>query len=250
MAGKLASGMVFPPKGGAIRKGGGERWGVKGARSRPASNMPCPRCPQQGPKRFAHFASDQARVATVPPLTSTSRFRSGGMRVITCPKCAKDNQDHYKFCLGCGAELPRDAAPKPFIPQTPPQAMRPGAQPGPGGALGQARSSVAAPPVKAAPLPVPSLTGRAPPMVAAAAPAVSGATAASSGTVLCPQCGHVNTPANLFCGSCGFRLGVGVKSFAPAAAPADVSGGGGVVLTALRADGSEAGTYRLPPGTV
>jgi pSer/pThr/pTyr-binding forkhead associated (FHA) protein len=170
--------------------------------------------------------------------------------VITCPKCAKDNQDHYKFCLGCGAELPRDAAPKPFIPQTPPQAMRPGAQPGPGGALGQARGSVAAPPVKAAPLPVPSLTGRAPPLVAAAAPAVSGATAALSGTVLCPQCGHVNTPANLFCGSCGFRLGVGVKSFAPAAAPAEVSGGGGVVLTALRADGSEAGTYRLPPGTV
>src|ERR1700691_6725592 len=45
--------------------------------------------------------------------------------VITCPKCSKDNQDHYKFCLGCGAELPRDAAPKPFSPQTPTQGMRP-----------------------------------------------------------------------------------------------------------------------------
>src|SRR5205814_4374455 len=44
-------------------------------------------------------------------------------RVITCPKCSKDNQDHYKFCLGCGAELPRDAAPKKFAPGTPPQGV-------------------------------------------------------------------------------------------------------------------------------
>jgi len=28
--------------------------------------------------------------------------------VIVCPKCGKENQDHYKFCLGCGSELPRD----------------------------------------------------------------------------------------------------------------------------------------------
>ena len=44
--------------------------------------------------------------------------------MITCPKCSKENQDHYKFCLGCGAELPRDAAPKAFSPQTPPHGMR------------------------------------------------------------------------------------------------------------------------------
>ncbi|MEO8901237.1 MAG: zinc-ribbon domain-containing protein, partial [Polyangiaceae bacterium] len=30
--------------------------------------------------------------------------------MITCLKCGKENQDHYKFCLGCGAELPRAAA--------------------------------------------------------------------------------------------------------------------------------------------
>jgi pSer/pThr/pTyr-binding forkhead associated (FHA) protein len=30
--------------------------------------------------------------------------------VIVCPKCSKENQDHYKFCLGCGNELPRDSA--------------------------------------------------------------------------------------------------------------------------------------------
>ena len=27
--------------------------------------------------------------------------------MIVCSRCSKDNQDHYKFCLGCGAELPR-----------------------------------------------------------------------------------------------------------------------------------------------
>src|SRR4051794_41689184 len=43
--------------------------------------------------------------------------------VITCPKCFKENQDHYKFCLGCGAELPRDAAPKKFAAGTPPHGV-------------------------------------------------------------------------------------------------------------------------------
>ena len=27
--------------------------------------------------------------------------------MIVCSRCSKENQDHYKFCLGCGAELPR-----------------------------------------------------------------------------------------------------------------------------------------------
>ena len=45
--------------------------------------------------------------------------------MIICPKCTKENQDHYKFCLGCGAELPRDAAPKKFAAQsnTPPHGV-------------------------------------------------------------------------------------------------------------------------------
>jgi pSer/pThr/pTyr-binding forkhead associated (FHA) protein len=31
--------------------------------------------------------------------------------LITCSRCGKENQDHYKFCLGCGGELARPAAP-------------------------------------------------------------------------------------------------------------------------------------------
>jgi len=41
--------------------------------------------------------------------------------VIVCSRCSKENQDHYKFCLGCGAELPRDSnKPRSFAAPTPP----------------------------------------------------------------------------------------------------------------------------------
>ena len=30
--------------------------------------------------------------------------------MITCSRCGKENQDHYKFCLGCGAKLEAAAA--------------------------------------------------------------------------------------------------------------------------------------------
>lgn len=34
--------------------------------------------------------------------------------MITCAKCGRDNEDHYKFCLGCGSSLAAQApAPKP-----------------------------------------------------------------------------------------------------------------------------------------
>jgi pSer/pThr/pTyr-binding forkhead associated (FHA) protein len=166
--------------------------------------------------------------------------------LITCPKCSKDNQDHYKFCLGCGAELPRDAAPKPFQPNTPSQGVK---------STGAAQpASVQA--HQPAPLPTnppaAPVVQQAPPVAAAApiaAPPVSAAAPASA-NVTCPQCGHINAPSNLFCGSCGFRLG-GAAMPAKVAAPASVGPApGNVVLTALRADGSEAGTYTLPAANI
>ena len=30
--------------------------------------------------------------------------------MTVCNRCGKENQDHYKFCLGCGAELHRGQA--------------------------------------------------------------------------------------------------------------------------------------------
>ncbi len=168
--------------------------------------------------------------------------------MITCPKCAKDNQDHYKFCLGCGAELPRDAAPKPFSPRTPPQGVK--AVPNQAPAAGRAAPSAAP---LAAPVNDPYREPAAPaPVVAAPPPAAApervSAAPAASGTVVCPQCGHINQPSNTFCGACGFRLG---GAGAPKSAVAASVGGaapmsGAIVLTALRADGTEAGTYTLP----
>ena len=188
--------------------------------------------------------------------------------MITCPKCSKDNQDHYKFCLGCGAELPRDTAPKPFSPQTPPHGMpaqaaapTPGLaasplglsgtvaiSPGPGAALPRGVAPVAAAPMAApavAPAPAPT-----PPPPAAVAPPAATAAAPAAGTVVCPQCGHSNAPSNLFCGSCGFRLGAAAPRVAPPQAAPEAAAAGALSLTALRADGSEAGTFQLPGGGV
>jgi pSer/pThr/pTyr-binding forkhead associated (FHA) protein len=225
--------------------------------------------------------------------------------VITCPKCSKDNQDHYKFCLGCGAELPRGPAPKPFSPQTPPHGMRAAAaaaaagvaapqpaaalggtvaapqaalglggtvaiaapaapQPAAARAMGSAATVAApmAPIAQAAPMPLPVAAPAPPPAppvpvvpslslppIGPTPPPPGIAPAPSAATVICPQCGHINSPSNLFCGSCGFRLGSGVPRAAPAptATPGD-SLPGAMVLTALRADGSEAGTYQLATG--
>jgi pSer/pThr/pTyr-binding forkhead associated (FHA) protein len=144
--------------------------------------------------------------------------------LITCPKCGKENQDHYKFCLGCGAELPRAGAAKPFSAHTPPQGVP------------QQRSSAPAP--AAAP-------------AAAAAAVAATAVAPPGATVGCPQCGHGNVPGNRFCASCGYNLSAlsGAQPVpAGAVQPAASAGGRGIVLTALRADGSEAGQFRLPEG--
>lgn len=163
--------------------------------------------------------------------------------MITCPKCSKDNQDHYKFCLGCGAELPRDAAPKPFSPQTPPHGVKAVNAP----VQAAVPSLGTAPPqgVPSGPVPAPP----APPMPPVSAPPAAPSSAPAGAAAPCPQCGHMNAPANLFCGSCGFRL---TPAAAPKVAP-QASGGpttGSVVLTALRADGSEAGTYTLPQANI
>lgn len=50
--------------------------------------------------------------------------------MITCNRCGKENQDHYKFCLGCGNELakavPAASVPSPSAPiaATPPPTSR------------------------------------------------------------------------------------------------------------------------------
>jgi len=127
--------------------------------------------------------------------------------VIKCAKCGKENQDHYKFCLGCGADLPKNA----------PKEFQPDRDRGPSGAP-PAATSVAPPPEKI------QMPGG------------------------CPQCVHQNSPGNCFCAACGYKLqgaapqmSVGPSIPVQAASPTK-----SVTLTALRADGSEAGRYTLP----
>jgi pSer/pThr/pTyr-binding forkhead associated (FHA) protein len=47
--------------------------------------------------------------------------------LITCSRCGKENQDHYKFCLGCGGEIarPAPAATAAPAPTAPPAAQAP-----------------------------------------------------------------------------------------------------------------------------
>lgn len=152
--------------------------------------------------------------------------------MISCPKCAKDNQDHYKFCLGCGAELPRDAAPKKGSRGTPP-----GGMPVAGSAIADELTAV----------------GQGDPGPSLSSPA--GGAAGDAPPALCPQCAHPNPTGNKFCASCGFKLTHGVSNApsAPAAAAAAAAvipgaatpGGRKIGLTALRADGSEAGQHDL-----
>ncbi len=149
--------------------------------------------------------------------------------MIVCDKCSKENQDHYKFCLGCGAELPRKDAPKPFTARTPPHGVPAVKAPAPAPAA--APAAAAAPARPAAPAAAVPRPGAAPDMAA------------------CPQCGHQNPRANRFCASCGYNLSTAATAPAPVAAAAAApveTGVPSIRLTALRADGTEAGTFDLP----
>ncbi len=203
--------------------------------------------------------------------------------MINCAKCGKENQDHYKFCLGCGAELAKSAAPKPFNPDTPPHgqpAVRASAMPRSAAPAASAGSSLRA----AQPAPVPTdppapmatattaSSAQGLPSASAMGPSIGGNTSAGGGiggvesgqaskpnpaadaavaTTECPQCGHTNRLGNRFCASCGFNLStsnppaVASRQSVPSAAPGQAPGVN-VSLTALRADGSEAGTFTLP----
>jgi len=197
--------------------------------------------------------------------------------VISCPKCGKENQDHYKFCLGCGNELPRDAgAARPFHP-TPPAGVPAAAPPGPAVSAGSAfgagpavppRPAGAAPQAHAAPAASPFAPQPAPPRPepGPAQPppqAVPGAPAAGGFQPNCPQCGTPNPRAQRFCMTCGFDNSTApaaaaapppqaafVPPSAPAAMPAPAAGPqpSRARLVLIRPDGSEGGMFQLNEG--
>ena len=167
--------------------------------------------------------------------------------MIICQKCGKENQDHYRFCLGCGSAISKDMA-KPAVAPAPapapvvqaPVPAQPKPQPQP---VVQAPVPVVAP----APVPQPFAAPPSAPVQPAAAPyvapvAAAPAPAAGAG---CPQCNHVNPAGTRFCMSCGFNLSSLNVAPPPPAPTAPVA-----MLTVLRADKSEGGSYSFGTTTV
>ncbi len=167
--------------------------------------------------------------------------------MIVCPLCNKENQDHYKFCLGCGSELPRDAAqqPKRFTAPTPPSGM-PAVSPQASAAV-QPPPEAPAAPAEAEAAPPPPLFGGAP--VVASAPPQPAAAAPSGDTLTCSKCGASVPPSFKFCGTCGNPMSVqpaapaGGEPVAPAPAPPS-----GARLVLIRPDATEGEALPLGEG--
>lgn len=161
--------------------------------------------------------------------------------MIKCQNCGTENKDQWKFCLGCGSELPREAvaAAKRFATPTPPAGVRV-----PAGEAAPAPAVVAAPaaaPARAA-APAPAA---APARAVAPAPAPA-APAPAAGPRVCPSCGNVVPPENMFCGRCGHKMAAGEAAPVAAArapAPAAPMARGRLVL--LQPDGSEGASIPL-----
>ena len=198
--------------------------------------------------------------------------------MTVCNRCGKENQDHYKFCLGCGAEL--TAAPKPggdmgmmktmmADPNASPLAAVPlGGMGSPGPLRGPAAGAPqpvprgssagmpgmppsgplggpAMPPVMQPPMgPPPGVPGFSPGFAAPAA---------ATGMRRCPSCGSDVPPSFRFCGTCGFRMD---EASAPMQLPVPPAGPGPsqpvsrarLSMTLIRPDGTEGGTHDLRPG--
>ena len=186
--------------------------------------------------------------------------------MLVCNRCGKENQEHYKFCLGCGSDL---SAVRNHAPVAPPPAAPVVAEPGP-----RADSEPSALRTDHQPAaPVDAITGHppaplAPPfaVVAAstapstapsAAPEVLPVAGAGSGPVgaptrSCPSCGKPVPWEFVFCGSCGTRLGAmappgGSHTVGSAAVPAPTPAARGKLIL-IRPDGGEGGSMQLSDG--
>ncbi len=132
--------------------------------------------------------------------------------MIQCPACGKINQGHFKFCLGCGAELPASDQEEVTV-------------------HGVARDLMAQAEAAAAGF----SEGFEPEPPTARKPQGRGDTKAA---VACSKCGAPNEPTHRFCASCGNNLTTGRPS-------PHVLSVAGVRLVALNPDGSQGNTIPL-----
>lgn len=158
--------------------------------------------------------------------------------MIVCQRCGKENQDHYKFCLGCGAEISAAAAGNAAVMKT---MMSEVDLP-----TGPSSAPVGPPPGVGLPSPsaIPAISNPAiqQQQIPQTAPAEASAPK-------CMQC-QADIPPNFkFCGVCGTpiqEVPPQVMAAAPAApvAPATLQ----AFITLVRPDGNDGGTHTLQLG--
>jgi pSer/pThr/pTyr-binding forkhead associated (FHA) protein len=190
--------------------------------------------------------------------------------MTVCNRCGKENQDHYKFCLGCGAEL--TAAPKPSGDMGMMKTMMaeaggaplagaplggmggPGPMRGPSNSVpqplprGPTSGMPGMPP--AGPLGGPAMQPPMgpPPGVPGFSPGFAQPTAAA-GMRRCPSCGSDVPPSFRFCGTCGFRMDEASAPIqSPLPPPVLGMSRARLSMTLIRPDGTEGGTQELRPG--
>jgi len=170
--------------------------------------------------------------------------------VIVCSRCSKDNQDHYKFCLGCGAELPRlSANAHPISTDTPP---------GGSSATGRATNASQAQAAQAE-ASEPELDWDRSPEEARSDSLPAELASLSDQTSPCPHCG-AGVPENFrYCHVCGHDLHEHAVGAAAADAPAERVSAPAVAealqpatvrarLVLIQPDGSEGETFPLSAG--
>lgn len=166
--------------------------------------------------------------------------------MIICLRCGKENQGHYKFCLGCGAELPRDhSGPKSFRAPTPPEGSAPARRSSKPATSSRAPARSSRPPASSAPAPASSA-----PASSARAPASKPAGATEAG---CPNCGSDIPPNFKFCHICGHDLTTADSepkgSRAASAPPVELSAKKArASLVLIQPDGSEGQSFPLSDG--
>ncbi len=158
--------------------------------------------------------------------------------MIKCPKCGRENDDSFSFCLDCGNPLKPDEAAAPAEP--PPQADTAPPAPATGTKTpAPATGTAPAAPATGAPPSAPA-TGTAP-----AAPAKAEQPAAGAE---CPKCGAKLEPDDVFCSSCGHRLGEetakGRTQFMHVASP-EVAKKPRARLVLIKPDGTEGTVFNL-----
>ncbi|MEM7139325.1 MAG: FHA domain-containing protein [Myxococcota bacterium] len=183
--------------------------------------------------------------------------------MIVCTRCGKDNQDHYKFCLGCGAELPRESSkPRSFSAPTPPGGSpSTGTGTKPPQRMQAAEAIATAEHVETSPVEL-----EAPPVLAVAEAATDSdplppeLAPLSEETAPCTNCG-AEVPGNFrFCHVCGHDLHAAPaasngaanapdeRTSAPAVADAPESAAAQARLILIQPDGSEGEVFALGDG--